>query len=329
MPEAHQPDLSFVIPVYFNEGLLGETLERIRKDVFLNQPDLRHEVIFVDDGSGDGSYRELLGLQAADPEKVGVVRLTRNFGQTSAILAGLAFSRGRCAVVMSADGQDPPALVNDMLKAHREEGYEIVAGSRTGRDESLWRIATSGIFYGLMRRYIFPHMPTGGFDFVFLGPRALAVYLRNREAHPFFQGQLLWTGFRVKFIGYRRKKRRLGASRWTFGRKLTYLLDGVISYSFLPLRLISAGGILAAFLAFLYAALIFTLRITFGHPVKGWAPLIIVVLGLGGLQMLMLGVIGEYLWRVLAQVQGRDSFVVDSMGGVASGRQQRGVSDLP
>ncbi len=188
-------DYSIVIPVYFNAGELTGTFEAIKQEVLCRQR-RRGEIIFVDDGSGDGSLEELLSLRDQNPKQVTVIKLTRNFGQVNALLAGFSHARGRCVVAMSADGQDPPGLINDMLTAFFEEKYEIVACAREGRDESAYRILTSKVFYGLMRKLSFPTMPPGGFDFLCLGRRALAALLRNREAHSFIQGQILWTPIR-------------------------------------------------------------------------------------------------------------------------------------
>jgi len=164
-----------------------------------------------------------------------------------------------------------------------------------------------------MKRLSFQNMPKGGFDFVLLGPRALDVLRGSKEANAFFQGQILWMGFRTKFIPYHRLRREKGVSRWTFGKKLTYLIDGVISYSFLPLRLFSAIGIVTAILGILYAVIILFATLIFGNPVKGWAPVMIVILILGGLQMLMLGTIGEYLWRTLDQVRERPRYIIEAV----------------
>jgi dolichol-phosphate mannosyltransferase len=306
-------DFSVVIPVYFNEGVLTDTLMSVQSDVIARNPDLRCEVIFVDDGSGDGSFGELLELQEQAPHVVKVIKLTRNFGQVSALLAGFSHARGKCVIAMSADGQDPPVLINELLKAHFDEYFEIVACTRNGRDESHYRVLTSRLFYGLIRRLSFPTMPLGGFDFVLIGRRALDVLLRNQEAHPFFQGQILWTGFRTKFIEYHRSKRKVGQSRWSFSMKLTYLIDGVIGYSFLPIRLMSGVGILFALLGFLYALIIFILKLTRGIPTQGWAPLMIVILVVGGFQLMMLGITGEYLWRTLAQVRNREPYVIEAV----------------
>lgn len=306
-------DCSIVVAVYFNEGSLRATLQALQSEVIARNPGLRFEVVFVDDGSGDGSLAELLRLRAENPALVRVIRFTRNFGQASAVMAGLAHARGRSAAVMSADGQDPAALVHDMLREHFQNGHEIVVCTREDRDESAWRIWTSRLFYRLMRRLSFPNMPEGGFDFVLLGRRALDVLLRHNEVHLFFQGQVLWTGYAVKFIPYTRRRRLVGESRWTFGKKLTYLIDGVLSYSFLPIRLVSVLGIALALLGFLYAVLVFVARLTWGHPVEGWTPLMIVVLVLGGVQLLMLGMIGEYVWRTLAQVRNRDRYIIEAI----------------
>ena len=156
-------------------------------------------------------------------------------------------------------------------------------------------------------------MPAGGFDFVLLGQRAMDALLNSRERNLFLQGQILWAGFRLKVIPYRRARRKVGASRWTFGRKLTYLLDGVVSYSFLPIRLISLVGLIVAVLGFSYAGIILVLKLVGGIPIEGWAPLMITMLALAGVQMLMLGVIGEYVWRGLLQTLGRDAYVVDAV----------------
>lgn len=235
------PDFSIVIPVYFNEGSLFPTMDALASLVLERSDDLIGEVVFVDDGSKDQSLNELLAIQSRFPYAIRVIKFTRNFGQVSAIRAGLAHSRGRCAIVISADGQDPPELINEMLHGHFTEGKEVVLCSRQDREESPFRKATSNIFYGLMRKLSFPSMPDGGFDFFLLGRRALDEMLSNEEAHPFLQGQILWSGFEAKVIGYTRRERKVGTSRWTFGKKLTYLLDGVLSYSFAPIRLVEIG----------------------------------------------------------------------------------------
>jgi len=306
-------DYSIVIPVYFNEGTLSSTFSELARDVIAKSPNRRAEIIFVDDGSGDGSLAEMTRLYEQNPKLIRVVKLTRNFGQVSALLAGFSLARGKCVIAMSADGQEPPERINEMLKAHFEEKYEVVICTRETRAESRYRTLTSRIFYAMLRKLSFTEMPIQGFDFFLLGRNVLAAILRNREAHPFLQGQILWTGFQPKFIGYHRRSRLQGKSRWTFGRKLTYLIDGVIGYSFFPIRLISFIGFLIALAGFAYAAFIVILKITGGIQIKGWAPLMIVVLVLSGFQMLMLGIIGEYVWRTLAQSRNRAPYLIEKI----------------
>jgi len=306
-------DYSIVIPVYFNEGSLRQTMRLLAEEVLGCNPGRRGEVVFVDDGSGDGSLEVLTELRQRNPDLIRVIKLARNFGQLNAIIAGLAHARGECAVVMAADGQDPPSLVNEMLSAHFDERYEVVICTRQERDESLGRTLASRLFYWLIRKLSFPDMPLGGFDFLLLGRRARDAVLRNWEAHAFFQGQVLWTGFRPKFLRYHRRERISGKSRWSLGSKITYLIDGVVAYSFFPIRLMSFVGILVALAGFFYALLILVMKLAGGVSTYGWAPLMIVILVIGGVQMLLLGIIGEYVWRTLAQSRNREPYIIEEI----------------
>ena len=292
---------TIVIPVYYNEGSIATTFSELKEKVFANNPHLLPEVIFVDDGSGDDSYNKLLALHKKEPDIVKVVKFTRNFGQVSAIKAGLKYMSGDCAIVISADNQDPPELINEMLAAHFNEKYDIVICTRKKREDSLYRRWTSRVFYSAMRMLSFPDMPVGGFDFYLLSKKVAHTLLKNKEATPFFQGQILWTGYRKKIIPYSRRKRQVGQSRWRFNKKITYMLDGVLSYSFFPIRLVSLTGLIVSMCGFLYATWIFFAGIFGMTSVRGFAPIMIVILILGGIQMIMLGIIGEYLWRVFAQ----------------------------
>jgi dolichol-phosphate mannosyltransferase len=288
-------------------------MQSLSTDVLAANPNYRGEIVFVDDGSGDGSLAELRQIQKEFPAEVTIIKLTRNFGQGGALMAGYNHTRGRCIVTMSADGQEPPELVNDMLRAFFDESYEVVICARAGRDESRYRIITSHIYFYMMRKLAFREMPKGGFDFWLFSRRALEALIRNADPHLSFQGQVLWMGFKTKFISYHRRARLAGVSRMTFARKLTGFLDGVIAYSFAPIRIMSLAGCAFSLLGFAYAGLILFSSLLFGNPVKGWAPLMIVVLVMGGFQMIMLGLIGEYLWRTLTQVRRRDMYLIDAI----------------
>jgi len=164
-------DYSIIVPVYFNEGSLKTTFGLIKEHVFNKNPQLTHEIIFVDDGSGDNSLKELLEIKAECPDKVTVIKLARNFGQPSARLAGYEQAKGKCAIHVSADLQDPPELMNEMLRYHFEEDYDIVIAVRTNRNDGFLTAATSKFFYGLIQKLCFKNMPIGGFDYHLISKR--------------------------------------------------------------------------------------------------------------------------------------------------------------
>jgi polyisoprenyl-phosphate glycosyltransferase len=306
-------DCSVVIPVYYNAGSLKATFAKVRAVLEQHERAVSYEVLFVDDGSGDDSYNELLELKAAFPTIVKLIRFTRNFGQLAAIKAGYQHATGNCIINISADLQDPPELIGQMMDEHFNNGLEIVICTREDREESWFRKKTSRFFYKAMQRLTFPQMPSGGFDFVLVSKKVVEAFSKNFEANNFWQGQILWTGYPVKFIPYKRLKREVGTSRWTFSKKIKYLLDGVMAYSYFPLRFMAVMGIVLFLLGILYAAAIVLMYFLGDVPFKGWAPIMILVLVLSGIQMLMLGIIGEYLWRTLDQVRGRPDYVIDEI----------------
>lgn len=304
-------DYSVIIPVYFNGDCLPALSDTVISKVIETQLPKKGEFIFVDDGSKDDSLEQLLLLKKKFPNQIKVVKLCRNFGQVHAIAAGFSISQGSCVLTISADGQEPPEIVNQMLDAHFKEGFEVVICARKERDESWYRIVTSRIFYSLVKKLAFSQLPSGGFDIFLLSKRALEVFQRNTDANPFTQGQVLWMGFPHKSIEYNRLSRIAGRSRWTFAKKLTYLIDGVLAYSYLPIRWMSLVGLTLACIGFIYAFIIVLSFLFWGNAIKGWAPIVILILTIGGFQTLMLGIIGEYVWRTLAQVRKRDAFIID------------------
>ncbi len=306
-------DYSIIIPVYFNEGSLKKTFQQLNEKVILQNKDRSAEVIFIDDGSGDHSWEELVQIQEENPGLVKVVKFTRNFGQYFAKLAGHKLAKGKCIVSTSADLQDPPELINSMLDHFFDDGYDIVAGTRAARNESFYRRFTSKIFYAILKKLVFKNFPMQGFDYHLVSRRVANLLIANKEANPFFQGQLLWTGFKIKYLSYKREKRGVGKSRWTLAKKVKLLIDAVLSYSYFPIRIMSVFGLIMSALGFIWAIWIFVGRLLGNTPVKGWAPMMIMILVLAGIQMLMLGIIGEYLWRTLDQVRNRQPYVIDEI----------------
>jgi len=306
-------DYSIIIPVYYNEGSIEKTFNILKENVISINKELNCELILVDDGSKDNSFNEIAALKEKHPDLIKAIKFTRNFGQVAAIYAGYQYARGKCIINISADLQDPPELINEMLSYHLKDKYEIVICTRESREDTYFERKTSNLFYWLMKRLSFPNLPSGGFDFVLISDKVKNIILEKIEANPFWQGQLLWSGHRIKFIPYRRREREIGKSRWTFSKKIKYLIDGVTSYSYFPLRLMSGIGSLVALVGFLYAIVIIFARIFSNTVPHGWAPIMVVVLLLSGVQMLMIGVVGEYLWRVLDQVRNRQPYIIEKI----------------
>jgi glycosyltransferase involved in cell wall biosynthesis len=303
--------ISIVIPVYFNEKNLPDTWKALSSALAMLPREHEHEVVFVDDGSRDGSYAELLALYEKHPRHVRIVKLARNFGQPAAIQAGLAHARGDCAIVMSADLQDPPELISHLVERWAGGEHPVVLATRERREDGLLATVASRIFYTLMRRYAIPNMPLGGFDFFLVDRQVIDFINKVDEKNTFIQGLVLWSGYDPVIIPYTRRKREIGRSRWTLSAKLKYFIDGLVTYTVAPIRMISTIGLVVSLLSFGYASLIFVLKIFWDLPIEGWAPIMISVLMLAGVQMLMLGTIGEYLWRNYHQVRNLPNFVVE------------------
>jgi glycosyltransferase involved in cell wall biosynthesis len=299
--------ISFVIPVYRNEGAVTLTYQHIRTVLASDLARYAYEVVFVDDGSDDGSLPELLAIRDADPN-VRVVSFTRNFGQMAAILAGLSQATGDLVIQLSADLQDPIALVPQMVTAY-EHGSEIVACHRESREDGQGRRLMSRIVYGILR-LSYPQIPQGGFDYVLLDRKVVdafnAVDVRNR----FFQGDILWFGYKTTFIPYTRMKRAIGRSQYTVAKLAKNSIDAILDSSYLPIRFISLVGVLTALVGFLYAVDIVYGRLRHNIPFTGWAPIMILILVIGGVLMLMLGIIGEYVWRIYDEVRGKPNYIV-------------------
>ncbi len=304
-------DVTIIVPVYFNEKSIEKTINLIKDFVIKNNKDLKFEIICIDDGSKDSSFNVLESIFFTNKDLIKIIKLSRNFGQVNAMLAGYQKSSGKCVINISADLQDPPELMNLMIREFFDNNIEIVIGSRIERDESFFRKKTSKFFYKLIKKLSFPTMPEGGFDYALLGRKVVNIINNNKEANLFWQGQILWTGFSLKFIPYKRVEREFGTSKWTFGKKIKYLIDGVMSYSFLPLRFMSFLGIISFLVGIIYALVIIG-NYYFGNvPFKGWAPIMIILLVMFGIVFLMLGIIGEYLWRVLDQTRNRPHFLIE------------------
>jgi len=307
-----RPLITVVIPVYFNAATLPRLAERLRAAA--EGADWDVEAIFVDDGSEDASWEAIIEITGTWPAARGI-RLTRNFGSQMAIVAGLREARGDAAAVLSADLQEPPELLPDLVAAWRRGAVAALAVRRS-RPEGWATRAAAGFYYRTLRRLAFSSMPTQGFDCFLVGRPAIDFLLEANEVHTSLPGLLIWSGFPAILVPYDRAAREDGRSRWTVAKKLKYFADSIVSFSYAPLRIMSTAGVVIALLAFLYAAFLVVFKLFHGQSVAGWTTTMVVLAFLSGVQLLSLGVLGEYLWRTLDASRRRKGYLVrETTGG--------------
>lgn len=306
------PIISIVVPVYHNAPSLPLLHKRLA-DV-LQSVSGEVEFVFVDDGSADDSFRVIQSIATSDA-RVKAIRLVRNFGSNTAILAGLTHARGDCAIVISADLQDPPELIPEMISKWQSGVKMILAARATRRDPLLTRLFAD-VFNWLFRQLVFPNFPRQGFDFFLADQHVVHFLVQSAERNTYLMGLLLWSGFKFETVVYNREERPFGKSQWNIGKKIKYFIDAFVGFSYLPLRLASLCGISFAILGFVYALFVLALRVLRGFPIEGWASLMIVLLLVSGVQMTMLGILGEYLWRNLDETRRRPLFLIAETIGV-------------
>jgi dolichol-phosphate mannosyltransferase len=302
--------VSIVVPVYHNAASLPQLLERFHQ-LAAGNPAHFFEFIFVDDGSRDHSFAVLQALQQTD-ERVRIIKLSRNFGSNAALLAGLDQARGEVIAAIAADLQDPPELIQDMLVQWRQ-GRKVVLAVRQSRGDPLATRLLASAFYFLFRRFALPNMPRQGFDFFLIDRQVCDLIKGIRESNAYLMGMILWLGFEPVMLSYHRQQReqRFGKSMWSLTKKLKYFIDAFVAFSYVPVRAASLLGISLSVLGLLYALALLILRLVSGIPVVGWVSLMAVLLVVSGVQLLMTGILGEYLWRNLDETRRRPRFVID------------------
>ena len=311
--------LSVVVPCFNEEAVIPETHRRLA--VALDDvPDLDFEIVYVDDGSRDATLDLLRGLQQVDP-RVRVVSLSRNFGHQIALTAGLAeaCAGGRDAVVtIDADLQDPPEIIPEMLERWRQ-GADVVYGVRAERaGETVFKRWTAKVFYRLLAGISETSIPHDAGDFRLMDRQVVEGFLAMPERDRFVRGMVTWTGFRQEPVSYRRDARKAGQTKYPFKKMLRLAVDSILSFSLLPLRLAIWIGFLAAGLALSGIVYALAVRIFTDAWVSGWAALFIAILFLGGVQLVLIGVLGEYLGRIYAEVKRRPLYLVKERLGFAS-----------
>ncbi|MBI4678160.1 MAG: glycosyltransferase family 2 protein [Elusimicrobia bacterium] len=301
--------VSVVVPVYNNAETLFELHRRLVEHLDGLSPKVDHEIVFVNDGSTDGSLVALRELRVKDA-RVALVDLSRNFGQVPAILAGWDHSNGDAVVNIAADLQDPVDQIGRMV-AEWEKGSDIVVSYREERRDNVFSRLASAAAYSLWR-WSLPQLPPGGFDTALLSRKALDAVRSLQERNRFFQGDILWVGFDVKFIPQARLPRLAGESGYTFAKKMRYFLKSYLSISYLPIRFMSLVGFLTALAGFIYTVVVLHAYLH-GKPPFGWTPIMLVILFLGGLIMIMLGIIGEYVWRIYDETKRKPLYIIKDL----------------
>lgn len=301
------PKLSIVVPVYYN----SDTLELLYEDLktkALNKLE-EYEIVFVDDGSGDDSWEVMNKIREKD-SCVKCVKLSRNFGEHAAILAGLSVSTGDCAVTKQADLQEDSSIILEMYESWKK-GNKVVLAVRASRDENAVKKFFANIYYWIVRKMIDKRMPAGGCDCYLLDRQVIKVLELLDEKNSSLTLQVLWVGFKSEKIYFHRKNREIGKSRWTLSKKVKLVMDSLMSFTYIPIRCMSFLGLLFFLISIVSGIGIVIEKLVTKTPVQGYASIMCLILLSSGLVLLTLGVLGEYIWRTLDASRNRPPYIID------------------
>jgi dolichol-phosphate mannosyltransferase len=302
--------LSIVVPVYYNEDNLLPLYEDLKSKV-LTKIQCEYELIFVDDGSKDNSYDVMCKLAELD-KNIKLVKLSRNFGEHAAILAGLANSTGDCAIRKAADLQEPSEIILDMLKKY-EQGSKVVLALRKDREEPLVQKMFSSLYAYIMRKFALHNMPKGGFDSFLIDRQIIDILHLMNEKNTSLMGQILWSGFKYEKVYYTRLKREVGKSRWTLSKKIKLVFDSLLGFCYVPIKFISSFGFISFLISIVWLLYILIRKLTGKITVEGYTTVMILMLMGFGIIMLSLGILGEYMWRMFDATRNRPPYVIDEI----------------
>lgn len=300
-------DISVVIPIYNEEANLTTLFVRLKR--VLDELDVAYELIFVNDGSTDQSLQMIRDL-ALVHQSVKYIDFSRNFGHQIAVSAGLEKSRGEAVVIIDADLQDPPELIEQLYKKMKE-GYEVVYAKRKDRKgEDVLKRSTAKLFYRLLSRITTISIPLDTGDFRIIHRKIVDILLMMPEKNKFLRGQISWIGFRQTFIEYNREERKAGHTGYTYRKMLRFALDGITAFSDFPLKVVTYFGLLVSGFAFIVTLYALYSRFILKDYVQGWTSLMISLLFIGGVQMIAIGIIGEYLSRINSNIRNRPLYII-------------------
>lgn len=301
-----QIQLSVIVPLFNEQDNIGALFQRIQKSLANLQ--LNHEIIFINDGSKDNTLALVIQLSQEFPE-VHYIDFSRNFGHQLAISAGIEHARGEYLVIMDGDGQDPPEFIPELYhKAN--EGFEVVYAKRRKRDgENFMKKLTAKAFYRILAKITNIEIPVDTGDFRIIHRKIRNILVQMPEQHKYIRGQIAWIGFNQTYLEYDRQERMSGETKFTYRKMMRFALDGISSFSTWPLKVATLSGFAVSFLAF--ALIIYSLyQKFFGYTEKGWTSMHISILFLGGIQLIGIGILGEYLGRVSENVKNRPHYIV-------------------
>ncbi len=303
--------ISIIIPVYWNSDTLMALYQDMKEKILGKIGD--YEIVMVDDGSGDNSWEIMNEIRGMD-SNVKLVKLSRNFGEHAALLAGFHHCTGDCAVTKQADLQEDSELILQMYDKWKE-GNKVVMAIREERDDPALKKFFAGLYYALVRKFIMKDMPQGGCDCYLIDRQVIEVIEMLDEKNSSLTLQVMWAGFKRADVYFHRKAREEGESRWTLGKKIKLVVDSMMSFSYAPVRVMSSLGSCFFLASLVWAIVIIVQTLTQGVEVAGWASLMAMMLCSSGLIMLMLGMLGEYIWRALDESRNRPPFLVDETRG--------------
>jgi dolichol-phosphate mannosyltransferase len=305
-----RPLISVVAPVFNERELIDAFCQRTSAAMQAIEG-MDYELVLVDDRSTDGSWERMYEIAAADPRVV-LVRLARNFGHQIAITAGVDVARGDAVVVIDADLQDPPEVIVRMV-ARWQEGYDVVYGVRSARSgETAAKLWTASLFYRILRRFTNIDIPVDVGDFRLLSRRAADQLRQLREKDRFVRGLVSWMGYSQIGVEYEREERAAGETKYPWSKMIRFAADGITSFSTVPLRLATWMGYLASGFAFLYMLSVFVQK-WMGYTIEGWATIMVAMLFVGGVQLICLGIMGEYIGRIFNEVKPRPVYVLEDL----------------
>jgi dolichol-phosphate mannosyltransferase len=319
-----RPTLSLVLPIFNEEAVIPELHARLQE--FLGKLALDAEVLFVNDGSRDRSMDLLRSIAAGEP-RYRVLSFARNFGHQTAITAGLDYARGKAVVVMDADLQDPPEVVLDMVAKWRE-GFDVVYGKRRTRaGETFFKLVTAAVFYRVFASMIPIEVPLDTGDFRLMSRRVVVALRELRETHRFVRGMVAWVGFKQTAVLYDRPGRFAGETKYPLRKMVRFAIDGITSFSILPLRFATYLGMLVALFSVATAVWALVARFAMHATVPGWTAVVVLVALLAAAQLLMIGILGEYVGRIYEQVKRRPLYVVGDRVNLDRARDDDALDD--